>query len=58
MEQIEIMLQVLNYIQGEMFNDAKVEDIGNFSSGAYVDLLCRNKDRVKIQIHYTPHVEE
>lgn len=55
---IEIMLGVLDYVQGEMFNDAKVVDIGNYSSGAYADLECINKDKIKIQIKYEPHVEE
>lgn len=55
---IEIMLGVLDYVQGEMFNDAKVVDIGNYSSGAFADLECRNKDKIKIQIKYEPNVEE
>ena len=50
--QIEIMLEVLNFVQGQLFNDAKVVDLGNFSSGAYVDLKCRNEDKIKIQIKY------
>lgn len=57
---IEIILDVLNYIQGEIFNDAKVVNIGNYSNKnyAYVDLQCRNKDKIKITIDYEPHVEE
>lgn len=56
---IEIMLELLEYIQGQMFNDAKAIDIGNYSHKdcAYVDLQCRNKDKIKISVEYEPHIE-
>lgn len=58
MEQIEIMLSILNYVQGELFNDAKVSDIGAYDTRSYVDLTCRNNDKIKIQVEYEPHAEE
>lgn len=57
---IEIMLELLKYLQGQMFNDAKAVNIGNYSSEdhAYVDLECRNKDKIKFSVEYIPHTEE
>lgn len=57
---IEIMLDVLNHVQGELFNDAKVIDIHNYNhcDEAYVTLKLRNEDTVKICVEYKSHVEE
>ena len=53
---IEILLDVLNYIQRELFNDAKIINIGNFTDKdlAYADLKCKNKDCIKVNIEYMP----
>lgn len=57
---IEIMLDVLNHVQGELFNDAKVIDINtnSFCDEAYVTLKLRNEDTVTICVEYKSHVEE
>ena len=55
---IEIMLDVLRYIQGEFFNDAKVVDIGSWENEGYSTLKLRNEDTLKVRFEYIPHVEE
>ena len=56
---IEIMLELLGYLQGQMVNDAKVFEIGSYShkKHAYVDLVCRNNDKIKLSVEYEPHIE-
>lgn len=57
---IEILLDLLNYVQGELFNDAKAVDIHTYShcDETCVTLKLRNEDTVKICVEYTSHVEE
>ena len=57
---IEIMLDILNHVQGELFNDAKVIDIqiSSIYDEAYFTLKLRNEDTVKFCVEYTSHVEE
>lgn len=55
MNAIEIMLDLLDHIQGELFADAKAVDIGSYDTNSYVNLELKNKDVVKISIDYKPH---
>lgn len=54
MNAVEIMLDVLNYVQGELFVGAKVSKIaGADNDSAFVELELANKDKITFEFGYT-----
>lgn len=52
MNQYEILLEVLQYVQGEMFSDGTVINLGGYSEDAYATLELRNGDKLTLKIDY------
>ena len=52
MNQFEILLDVLNYVQGELFADGTVTDLGGYCDNAYSKIKLRNGDELKVEITY------
>ncbi len=52
MNEYEILLELLQYVQGEMFSDGKVIGLGGYSGDAYATLELRNGDNLKVGITY------
>ena len=52
MNQYEILLEVLQYVQGEMFSDSTVINLGGYSEDAYATLELRNGDKLTLKIDY------
>lgn len=53
MNQYEVILDILNYVKGELFQDGTVTNIGGYSDDAYVDMTLRNGDKVQLRVEYT-----
>lgn len=60
MNEYEILLKLLQYVQGEMFSDGKVIELGGYNGDAYVILELRNGDTLQVKIDYkrTSEVKE
>lgn len=52
MNQYEILLELLQYVQGEIFSDSKVIKLGGYDNEAYATLELRNGDELKVEITY------
>jgi hypothetical protein len=52
MNQFEILLEVLKYVQGNMFEDGTVTDLGGYGDKAYTYIKLRNGDELKVEITY------
>ena len=52
MNQYEVILDILNYVKGELFQDGEVNNFGGYGEDAYVDISLRNGDKVQLSVEY------
>lgn len=52
MNQYEVILDILNYVKGELFQDGEVNNFGGYCDDAYVDITLRNGDKVQLRVEY------
>lgn len=52
MNQYEVLLDLLNYVKGELFQDGEVTNLGGYGEDAYVDMTLRNGDKVQLRVEY------